>query len=89
MANLVTSLGPFVGRIVIDRTELAGYFDLDLEWTPEPQTPRPDAPPDVPAAPDAPALFTALREQLGVRLQTARSPIDVVVIDAVEHPTPD
>ena len=76
-------------RLVLDRTELSGDVDLDLEWTPD-QMPRGDA--EVPPGlsrprPDGPSLFSALQEQLGLRLQPARASVDVLVIDRVERPT--
>jgi uncharacterized protein (TIGR03435 family) len=76
-------------RIVIDRTGLQGDFDIDLEWTPD-QMPRTDAalPPDVPRPrPDGASLVTALREQLGLRLQPSRALVEVLVIDRIEQPT--
>jgi uncharacterized protein (TIGR03435 family) len=85
MTQLASALSSFAGRIVLDRTELRGYFDVDLEWTPDPpQTARTaDAPdPGLHAG-----LFTALKEQLGLRLEDARTSVDVVVIDAAERPT--
>jgi uncharacterized protein (TIGR03435 family) len=61
---------------------------VDLEWTPDQQgQPRPDG--DAVVDRDATSIFTALREQLGIRLENARGPVDVVVIDSVERPTPD
>lgn len=68
----------FVGRVVVDETNLAGRFDLDLEW----------ADPDVPS--DAgPSIFAAIQEQLGLRLESARGPLEVLVIDHIERPTED
>jgi uncharacterized protein (TIGR03435 family) len=66
---------------VIDRTGLTGTFDWELQWTADP-FPRP-------GALDALTLFTALQEQLGLRLDSARGPIEALVIDSVERPTPD
>ena len=70
-------------RVVIDRTGLAGAWDFELTF----------APPDVAVAvsPDlnAPSLFTALQEQLGLRLDATRGPADVLVVDRIERPTPD
>jgi uncharacterized protein (TIGR03435 family) len=89
MSQLAEGLAPFVGRIVVDRTDLAGYFDMDLEWAPDqPAQAGPDSP--VPVIDrDAMSIFTALREQLGVKLENARGPVDVVAIDSVELPTPN
>lgn len=89
MDSLASALGPFVNRVVSDRTRLAGLYDFELTWTPEqmPQLP-PDAPP-VNVDPNGPSIFTALQEQLGMKLEPSRGPVDVVVIDHVEHPTED
>ena len=90
VASLATVLGSFVGRPVVDRTGLDGVFDIELEFSPES---RPGfLPPDPGAAPpagDGPSLFTALQEQLGLKLVSGRAPIDVLVIDRAERPTPD
>jgi len=75
-------------RPVEDRTGLRGTFDIELEWSPEVPAPL-DAPPAPPANPDAPSLFTAVREQLGLRLESTKLPVDVLVIDHAEKPTPD
>ncbi len=68
-----------VGRMVIDRTGLEGVFDLDLKWTSDQGG----------ADPSGPSLFTALQEQLGLKLEPTRAPMEVLVVDRVERPTPD
>jgi uncharacterized protein (TIGR03435 family) len=78
-------------RPVVDQSGLAGRFDFTLDWTPEPsqfggrggQAPQPGA--DDPAAP--PDLFTAIVAQLGLKLDSAKLPVDVLVIDKVEKPS--
>jgi uncharacterized protein (TIGR03435 family) len=84
-------LVPGVGRIVVDRTGLTGTFDIDLRWMPE--RPFVDSTRSAAATPIAdsgePPLFTAIREQLGLKLERARVPVDVLVIDRVERPTPN
>ena len=86
MEALARSLAGQVGRLVINRTGLMGGFDFDLEFAPDPtmipagaQLPPPDA--------NAPSIFTALEEQLGLRLEATRGPVEVLVIDRVERPT--
>jgi uncharacterized protein (TIGR03435 family) len=71
----------FLGRLVLDRTGLDGAFDVDLTYLPD--NPAVDAS----AGPNAPSLMTALREQLGLRLESTRAPVEVLVIDRVEPPT--
>jgi uncharacterized protein (TIGR03435 family) len=68
----------FVGRVVIDKTNVVGQFDFELEWA------APDVPSDT-----GPSIFTAMQEQLGLRLEAARGPVDVLVIDHIERPTED
>jgi uncharacterized protein (TIGR03435 family) len=65
---------------VINRTGLDGEFDFDLRFTPD-SSPA--------AAPEFPSIFTAVQEQLGLKLEASRGPVDVLVIDSVERPTPD
>jgi uncharacterized protein (TIGR03435 family) len=66
-----------VSRVVVDDTRLTGIFDIDVEWSPDQ------------SASDKPSIFTALQEQLGLKLEPERGPVDVVVIDSVERPTED
>ena len=89
MSALANALRPYVGREVVDRTGLAGEFDFDLQFSPPPTTGPIDA--GIPVAPlgDAASIFTALQEQLGLKLVPAKAQTDVIVIDSVERPTPD
>jgi uncharacterized protein (TIGR03435 family) len=92
LSQLATILSPFVQRVVVDRTGLTGNFDFDLTWTPDqlPQGPPPAGAPPLPAIdPNGPSIFTAVQEQLGLKLDSSRGPVDVFVIDNVEPPTPD
>jgi uncharacterized protein (TIGR03435 family) len=80
MSEFSRSLAGEAGRIVVDRTGLTGEWDFDLKWSP-PNAPNPD--------PDRPPIFTALQEQLGLRLEATTGPVEVVVIDRVEPLIPD
>jgi uncharacterized protein (TIGR03435 family) len=94
LSSLASSLVQTVERIVVDRTGLSGNFDFYVRWTPE-RLP-PGAPTDRPFRmngaeidPSGPSIFTALQEQLGLKLESTRGPVDVLVIDHVERPSPD
>ena len=82
-------------REVRDQTGLAGAFDMEMRWTPDrPPAIPPDASPELRQAllsvdPNGPSLLTALQEQLGLKLVASKDPSDVLVIDHVEHPSPD
>lgn len=80
MPLLAQELAQYAGRVIIDKSGITGRFDIDLRWQPD------DAPP---TSNDAayPPFFTALQEQLGLRLEPAKGPVDVLVIDAVHQPT--
>jgi uncharacterized protein (TIGR03435 family) len=72
---------------VVDRTGLDRYYDFTLEWMPEPGLEaRKGGAPEVPLASDGPNLFTALREQLGLKLESRKAPVEVFVIDHAEKP---
>jgi len=83
-------LTQFVARPVYDKTGLTGEFDVVLRALPEPGSgsgfrPPPAALPDT----DIPTVFTAIQEQLGLRLESARGPAEVLVIESVSRPTDD
>jgi|SRR5689334_21257799 len=83
-------LVPGVGRIVIDRTGLTGTFDIDLRWTPDAFLDRSQsAAPSPSSDSNEPPLFTAIQEQLGLKLERTTGPVDVLVIDHFERPTPN
>jgi uncharacterized protein (TIGR03435 family) len=79
--NLIAKeLSKITGRVVVDKTNLPARYDLKVQWTPD----------DAPAADDsAPSLFTAIQEQLGLKLEPAKEPVPVLVVDHVEQPTPN
>jgi uncharacterized protein (TIGR03435 family) len=100
LSQLANSLSNFVQRVVVDRTGLSGNFDLDLKYTldqttmanalgPAKAAAIAGAPADAAAGSDAPGLFTALQEQLGLKLESARGSVDVLVIEHVDKPNPD
>ncbi len=89
MQQFAANLAVRSERLVIDKTGLAGRFAFNLAWTPD-RIPTEAPPPGIPPIdPDGPGLFTALQEQLGLKLVPSKAPMDVLVIDRVEHPTPD
>ena len=96
MAQLVSALSDLTGRPVIDKTGLTGLYDFTLKFTFEGRMPglmgplgAPAGTPAPAADPDAPSLSTALQEQLGLKLESARGPVEVVVIEKFEKPTLD
>lgn len=98
IAQLLEPLSNSVGQIVVDKTGLTGKYDIDLEYTPDPGqfgAPGGPAPPGAPPGampfpapdPNGPSLFTALQEQLGLKLESQKGPVEMFVIDHVERPS--
>jgi bla regulator protein BlaR1 len=100
LATFASALSDWAGRTVIDRTGLTGNYDIELRWTPDPghgpaslgsTTPGGPPPPGVGASPPpdttGTSLFSALQEQLGVRLESQKGPVETLVIDYVEKPS--
>jgi uncharacterized protein (TIGR03435 family) len=80
ISSLVDMLSSNLERIVIDKTGLADKYDIDLTWSRDDgKTTESDS--------NVPSIFTALPEQLGLKLQPAKSPVKALVIDHVELPT--
>jgi uncharacterized protein (TIGR03435 family) len=86
MAALARLIQPTTGRIVVDRTGLSGFYELSLTFS----LTRPGAPVNpVRGGEEPPSIFTAVKEQLGLELESARGPVDVLVIERIERPTED
>jgi uncharacterized protein (TIGR03435 family) len=82
--------GPITGRVVIDDTELQGKYHVVLTWTPDLRNQEGegrDANVPPPAPGSGPSIFTAVEEQLGLKLLPGRGPVKSVVIDRIERPT--
>jgi uncharacterized protein (TIGR03435 family) len=89
MTDLAATLSNSLGdRLVIDKTVLTGTFDFELRWMPERmQAAVPD--PATVTTTDAPSIFVAVQEQLGLKLESQKAPIEFLIIDSVERPTPN
>ena len=87
---LVTMLSNQTGKPVVDQTGLSGNYDVELRFSLE-SLRAPAATADgLPAVPDeAPSIFTAVQEQLGLKLESGKAPVDHLIIDHIERPTPD
>lgn len=90
LSQLAASLESAAGHPVVDATDIPGRFDVELRWTPfqpgaEPSSQVGGAPNDL----DAPALETALKEQLGLRLEPTNAPIEMLVVQSASRPTPN
>ena len=79
LSTLIVVVGSASGRPVLDKTGLSGQFDVDLKWTPSLGA-------DAPAG-DTVSIFTAVQEQLGLKLENGTAPLDVLVIDRIERPS--
>jgi uncharacterized protein (TIGR03435 family) len=87
MQTLADLLGSALGRMVLNETGQDGEFDFKLQWTPDESQPN-AADADVSAFdPAGPSIFTAVQEQLGLRLESAKAPVEVLVIDRAEKPS--
>ncbi len=91
IANLIPMLSQVLGQTVIDKTGLAGNFDVSLSWTPdETQAMKWQLPPGAaaPPAPDpaGPSIFTAVQQQLGLKLESGREQVDVLIVDSAAKP---
>jgi bla regulator protein blaR1 len=105
MANLAQMISEQLGGTVVDKTDLTGSYDFTLSWTPDEgagptmvgsmamtmRMPAGGMPPDggTSQRDSGPSLFTALQEQLGLRLEARKTPVEVFVVDHVEQPSPN
>lgn len=79
LTGMLEAVPDIDGRVVIDKTGLTGTYDFTLKWTPLNATPSPDT--------DSISLFTALQDQLGLKLVPAKEPSQVLIIDHIERPS--
>jgi uncharacterized protein (TIGR03435 family) len=89
VALLAEELAKNVGHVVVDKTGIEGRYNLALRWTPDRGTsPGFSVPERTSSAPDSPpSIFTALQEQLGLKLESQKGPVQVLVIDHIEMPS--
>jgi bla regulator protein blaR1 len=89
LADVLSRQQELGNRLVLDKTGLAGHYNWKLNWTPSDAQPPvgADGAPGSPADTSAPSLFTAVQEQLGLKLEPQKAPIDVVVVDHIDPPT--
>jgi uncharacterized protein (TIGR03435 family) len=84
----LTNTGSSLNRLIVDKTGLEGQYEVTLKFTPENIPPPGPAPPGFPSVdPNGPSIFTALQEQLGLKLDSQRAPVNVLVVDRAEPPT--
>ena len=94
LASLALSLASTLGRPVLDKTGLTGYYDFDLQWTPD-ETQSSGGmfgekmPADAALAGEStgPSIFTAVQEQLGLKLESQKGPVEILVIERIDKPT--
>jgi uncharacterized protein (TIGR03435 family) len=85
--------GTALDRPVVDQTGLSGRYDCTLNWTPDEfqfadmRNPNAPLPPADPNNADLPDLYTAIQQQLGLKLDATKAPVDVMVIDRIEKPS--
>jgi uncharacterized protein (TIGR03435 family) len=90
MKLLAEFLSAQVGRSVTDKTGLTGEYDVKLEWSPSPDQVPPSTASGAgqpPQLPEGASIFTALKEQLGLKLESLKGPVSIMVIDHVEKPS--
>ena len=96
MGQVAMLLSQMLGRNILDQTGLKGQYDINLQWTPDvgegmmvggPGGPKP--PTDNPAPPEStgPSIYTALQEQLGLKLDSSKGPVEIIAVDHVEPPS--
>ena len=78
LSMVIAPLSRQLGRIIVDKTGLTGRYDFTLAWTPDGVAPSDQSGPDI---------FTAIQEQLGLKLESTKGPVDVIVIDHIEKPS--
>jgi bla regulator protein blaR1 len=89
---LAQTLSQILARPVVDQTGLAGKYDFELQWTPDQSSPNGPLGEPLPSAstdPNHPNIFTALQEQLGLKLDSSKTRVDVISVDQIQRPSPN
>ncbi len=90
ITKLIPMLSATLGRQVVDKTGLTGNFDVHMQWTPD-ETQVMQFPSDLPKPPpperEGQSIFIAIQEQLGLKLEASRGPVEVLIIDRAEKPS--
>ena len=91
MADIVRVLTQQLDRTVVDKTSLRGNYNFTLKWTPDdselPEFKEPAGAQGSPPDSSGPSIFTAIQEQLGLKLESQKGPVEILVIDHVEKPS--
>jgi uncharacterized protein (TIGR03435 family) len=90
MNRFALALSSALGAIVVDRTGIEGQYNVSFQWTPDPGEPRmgkSNEPPPPPDAVPGPSIFTALQEKLGLKLESRKVPVEVIVIERANRPS--
>jgi len=88
MPEFIRLLSMVLGRTVIDKSGFTELFDVRLDFLPDETTPfLPPPPPGAAPLDSSPPILTAIQQQLGLRLESAKGPVEVIIIDHVEKPT--
>ncbi len=77
-ATFAYMLSRFLDRSLINKVDLSGLYDIKLQWEPDP---------GLASSSDHPSVFTAVQDQLGLKLESAKGPVQVMVIDSVQKPS--
>ncbi|HEX4230381.1 MAG TPA: TIGR03435 family protein [Bryobacteraceae bacterium] len=87
--DLTQNFSRLLGQTVVDKTGLTGKYDISMDWTPDESQAAglPGPPPSPHSEPGGPSFFTAIREQLGLKLEAQKGPVETIVIDRVEKPS--
>ena len=89
MDQLARALSMSLDRVVVNRTGLTSHFEMSLDWTPFQAPTAPGSRPNELSTELGAGVFTAIQEQLGLKLESTRGPVEVVIIDSVARPTPN
>jgi uncharacterized protein (TIGR03435 family) len=89
MPEFVRVLSTVLGRTVIDKSGFTGLFDVQVDFVPDETTPALPAPPPGAAPLDfnGPSILTAMQQQLGLRLESSKGPVEVIIVDYIERPS--